>query len=340
MRKLLLYLLAIFVFYACSKDKDNYISNIADNSLIVGEWVTENHSSNGFTDITLFENLRVEMALVQDSVGRKAILQEDIGSWVNSNDVLSFTMLNNNISRHKIIELNNDLMKLRNLRYNTIDTYYHVVETIEMDAGHKSQIKYLQNHSDFTATELISGNPDIATISKEGIVRAHQGGITFIRMSSYKKTIFVKVKVRSRIEVYSNETQLKFSDINMKLGEPDQKTESNDKEFDVFMYYGEINETLKGKLSDNGITIVQYFVDKETDEVVKINTLYTDIIPLKSDWAYIQEYYYPIKNTIGNRFFGKYEYRSENSVLLYPYNDDDGDPWISYNNNSYFSSDR
>ena len=331
MKRITLYLLLLVVCLACSEDsdKDNLLHKEGfDNLLIVGEWVTANPSETCFTDIIFSENNRVEMLLVKDSIGRDGLYQEDYGSWNKSNNLLSFTMLNNIIPQHEILKLSNDYLQLRNIKYNSLDNYFRVVETLEMDAGHESSIYFIKKQDSDYVSEFFSGNPAVATVSSEGVVRANQGGITFIGIKVANDTYYVKVKVRSRIEVYSEEAQMKFSEIKKKMGEPDESSEMTD--YKVYFYFTH--------LADYDIYIVEYIVDEDSDSIVRVQTLYSKADAVKSDWKYINKYYYPIKSTVkfGAGLFGKYEYRNQNSILFYPYNDADGYAWIAYDNYEYF----
>ncbi len=338
MKKFVLFLVATFAMAACNDKDDRIVTNApsVDNKMIIGEWVATNPSQDKFTDIMLSDNQRVNMLLIQKGVGKNAVYKEDEGSWTTENgSILSFTMYGNNIPQHKIVEINENYMQLRNLKYNTLDTYYHVIETVKLNVGTNSPIKRLEGRTDLGTVKIASLNTDVATVSQDGIIKAIQGGTAFISLDTENSIEYVKVIVESRIEVYSQEVKLNIEDIVNKYGQPDKKYQVKNNNLNMYEYLKTV--------FDEGISTTQYYYDKQSHEIAKIVTKYKSPSDLKSDLDYLNEYYYSSLhyNSSSNSyytFYGKSKYRYENSVLVYYDNEETGQfEGMHYTNNDYFS---
>ena len=331
MKKIALFLVMAFVFEACNDKEENKTHAPVDSKMIIGEWVTTNLSQDKFTDINFLSNQRVKILLAGNDIGKDAVYKEDTGFWTTEDEsFLSFTMYGITIPQHKIIEINDNYIQLRNLKYNTLDTYYHVVETVDLNVGTYSSINYLERYSDLSAVKIVSYNTDVATVSSDGIIRAIQGGIAFISVDTGETIVYIKVIVKSRLDIYSEEVKLDIDDVSKKYGDPDKKFKV--KNTDLYMY-----EYLKS-LTDGDILSTQYFYNQQTREIAKIVTKYSSSSILQSDFDYLNRYYYSFQVNANYTFYGKNQYRYENSVLIYYDNGETGQSeGMHYNNNEYYS---
>lgn len=329
MKKIALYIFTVLLFVACHNDKNDISIEAAsfDISLLEGEWVTIDKTGNNITDLTLTQAQRVQLFLLHNVVGRNSISKEDKGSWTTNEgkQIISFEMLNLTIPNQEIIELNDNYMKLRNQILNFVDTYYRVVETIEIDAGQVSYIQFIQNNRDSRFDEIKSLNPNIASIDSDGLVKGHQGGTVFLSMKLDQKIFYAKVIVKSRIDKYEDETQLWINDIINLYGEPDMKIQQVGEDVDCIIYHE--------NLPDSALDFLAYIYNSY-GQIGTIQTIYRSEDTYNDDISYLQEYYYKQKTNSGD-MYGKSAFQFENSSLVIP--TCKNGPYINYINNKFYT---
>lgn len=322
MRKIALYIFGIVAFMSCSDDNDSQgNAAMVDISLIYGEWVAPDASKDYYSFLSLSDSRAAEFSIIQKQLSNGSIYAEDKGSW-NIYDVRSLSILMRNYLHlnFDIIEVNNDMMQLRNVKYNTIDTFYHIVETIEISAGQDAEIQFLKN-GNASFTEISSSNEKVVTVSDNGILKGHQGGIAFVSMVSGNRILFVKVIVKSRVDRFAEETHNTIDEIWEKYGDPDLSGQLSEK---VFAY------AYNSSLKDSELQTVQYNFDLETSDIIRIITVYKSTDTHSADREYLDDNFYMIETD----FYGKQERFWDNSFLITPFYSDET-PYINYVNLDY-----
>ena len=327
MKKILFYIFICMVLAACSnEDKEN--EKIADNidiSLLEGEWIAIVGSNNKVANISFSKGQRVRLSMIQDSIGRKSIYTDDEGSWaISENDnTLSFNFLKLNIPNQEIVVLSNDRLLLRNKNYNSIDTYHRVAKFIELDAGNEISIQDIVDNPHLEGS--ISLNPSIVSIDSDGKMKGHQGGTTFIALNLGQETIYVKVIVRSRIEMFANETQLFVDEIVRIHGEPDMIVYQVSEDVDAIIYHN--------NLPDSDLDFLGYYYNSY-GQIATIESFYRSDETYDNDFSYIQSYYHKLKTNQGE-MFGQSAFIHENSYFIIPTHVND--PVVTYINNKFYT---
>ena len=313
MRKLLFCTFTLVFLLACNEDNNdiNQHASISNTSILTGEWVTKNESNNCYTDIIFDSNQRVKITLVQGNTSNKSVYKEDEGAWLlyDEDYVLNFSMMHMSIPNQEILELSKNYMKLRNQVLNSVDVYYQIVETIELDAGYEATINYLQEHSDYIVEEY--SNVEIASISNNGKIKGHQGGVAYLSLRSGQNIVYVKLIVRNRIDKLSEELKMSIEDIKERYGEPEVSVPNLTGNYDTnsIIYH----ETIV----DSDIDFIRFLYDPWSSQITSIQTIYKSSDSYNSDVSYIRQYLYKFNSTIGD-VYGKSEFKYENSCLIIP----------------------
>ena len=305
---------------------DNYYDEKVENtdsSLLYGEWVTMNSTFNHYSEISLNNRNRAIITVVQNAIGNDGCSVNDEGAWTqDAMQNLSFSMIKSSIPKQKIIDLSDSTMVLQNLVTHITDTYHRVVETIEIYAGQECFVNYLKEHNDFNPINIFSSNRDVVNVDPDGKIKAHQGGIAYIIIQSSLKTVYVKIKVCSRIDRYAEETHMTIDEIYMIHGRPDMDVYKTDT-INSIMYY---NPT-----TDSEIEYLGYDYDIFTHEIKQIETIYKSEDTYNSDSLYIKRYYK--ENNRLTWMYGESEYMSECNYVIAPHVGDD--PYVKYYNADY-----
>ncbi len=331
MRRLKFYLLLIaVVFTACSeekieKDTQKMISDIQE---IAGEWVSPNSSNTYYTYFELQKNFKATYMVVQNEKGSQSVSFKDEGSWRLYSDRLELVLalMKQIVPSQELMEFEGDQMSLRNTKYNTVDKYYRVVESLTLDAGQKVSISYLQTNSGFAGAECVSMNPDVATVSDDGVVRGIQEGTTFISIKSGDALVYAKVKVNGRIERFAEETHLLITDILEKYGMPSGVFNVDDTKDGL--YY--LNPS-----SDPDMYALQYQYNKDTYEIRMVQTVYNDPTSFLTDWQYFEDLYYRQSDMSGYFYTQNELYWDNEFTATVRIQNSDPKYWIVYYNLDY-----
>lgn len=286
MRKLTIYILLLAAFLvSCSEDESgNGNMPVSDPRELSGEWVAPNASNTYYTFIELQENYKATYYVVQNLVGSQSVSDKDEGSWKLYTDrvELIFDMLRRYLPTQSLIGFEENCMTLRSNKYNTTDKFYRVVEDINLNAGQTAPISYL-SEAGLSGAELASTNPEVATVSADGVVRAIQEGTAFISVKLGDILVFVKVEVKGRIGRFAAETHLPITDILEKYGEPDGMFVIDEELDGLYYMYPE---------SDPDMYALQYRYNKYTYQIERVQTVYNDAEAFTADWSYLEEFFY------------------------------------------------
>jgi hypothetical protein len=326
MRKITFYILTLLAFVACNKDADSSdkpSEQVFDNIQFVGEWVSVNGSKTLYTNILLHNSLKLDYFLYKNETGEKSIYQEDHGSWswYQNRQIMGFSLMNNTVPFHQILELTTGKMLLRNTATNAKDAYYRVVETINLEAGQTAAIQYLQSHSGLS---LSSSNESVATVSADGTINGLQGGTAFISLEGGEELCFVKVNVNSRVDRYAAETHLTIDEIVDKYGEPDLTGSLGG------IKYGYLYNVSN---PDSELTLVQYDFDLLTNEIILIHTAYKSEDIFYADIEYMEEHLF-LQESSSGLYFGKKEKLWDNEFIITPFISK-GTMYVNYQNRDY-----
>lgn len=326
MRKITFYILTLLAFVACNKDADSSdkpSEQVFDNTQFVGEWLSVNGSKTLYTNILLHNSLKLDYFLYQNETGEKSVFLEDHGSWswYQNRQTMGFSLIYNKVPYHQILELTTGKMSLRNTKTNAKDTYYRVVETVNIEAGQTAAIQYLQSHSGLS---LSSSNETVATVSADGTINGLQGGTAFISLEGGEELCYVKVNVNSRVDRYAAETHLTIDEIVDKYGEPDLTGSLGG------IKYGYLYNVSN---PDSELKLVQYDFDLLTNEIILIHTAYKSEDIFYADIEYMEEHLF-LQDMYSGLYFGKEEKQWDNSFIVTPFISK-GTMYVNYQNQDY-----
>lgn len=286
MKKLTLYILLLAAFLvSCSEDESgNGKMPVSDPHELSGEWVAPNASNTYYTFIGLQENYKVTYYVVQNIVGSQSVSDKDEGSWRLYDDrvELIFDMMRRYLPTQSLIGFEENCMTLRSNEFNTTDKFYRVVEDLNLEAGQTAPISYL-SEAGLSGAELTSTNPEVVTVSADGVVRAIQDGTAFISIKLGDDLVFVKVEVNGRIKRFAAETHLSITDIVEKYGTPDGMFVIDEEKDGLYYMFPE---------SDPDMYALQYRYNKYTLQIEQVQTVYNAEDAFVADWSYLDEYFY------------------------------------------------
>ena len=276
-------ILAVF-FTSCSEDETTSKSPllVSEAAEICGEWLAPSASNTYYTYLGFQNNYKVKYYVAQNVVGANSVTDEDDGSWSLYPDrqEILISVLRHQIPVQALVAFDNNSMSLRNTQYNTIDTFYRIVESIELEAGQTAEINYLKNAA---GAECSSLNPDVATVSSGGLVNGIQEGVTFISLRLGEVLAFVKVSVNGRVDRFAEETHLMIDDIFAKYGNPSGYFFVDNTLCDI--YY--LKPSSDGSLSEH-----RYRFNWDTGQIKYVITMYSDVVAFVADCKYLDQYYY------------------------------------------------
>ena len=313
-------LLFIVSFVACTSDSNNEkLDGVRlDPSLLLGEWVTYSPTHQSFTDLLLKVGYGVEISVIQKQLGDSCVSYEDKGSWSLSEQELelSFVMVKDPISKCEISAICTDSLVLRSKNQNYTDTYFRVVERIELDAGCSAKIEYIEEQSSSVLLEIRSSNEDIVTVNNDGVITAHQGGTAFVLLKMDTGLFFIKVSVKSRVEKLAGEVHLSIDEVMSIHGQPDDISEFTDG------VGGKMNDAYYNSPNDSEIDFIVYRYDRLTNELQFIFTAYKSEISFDSDIHYLDSYYLKqrlfLNKPLPGIFYGKNEFMYQNDYIVVP----------------------
>ena len=326
MKKFFLYIiLCVATLSACDDDGSSSSNLNIDDRLFVGEWIWFNSDGTCYTDIDMKNSLQANYAVYKSTTGNKPAYIEDTGTWkwYSERAVLSLNFFYERPPYYEIVEIDDTHMVLHNLGYNTTETYYRVVETLNLEEGQIADIDYLQSHQG----SVKSSNLEIAAINAEGKVEGVLDGVAFLEINVDGKIVYAKAIVRGRTARFKEETHLLSDDIIAKYGEPNLVVEYNSTQ--MAMQY------LNPKTADPDLYALQYRYHKDTHQIFLIQTIYpaTSEAAFTKDWQFIAQHYYQQQAT-GN-VYGEFERYRENTSLIYVIGESGGLYWINYGNQDY-----
>lgn len=285
MKKYIYYVIILAAFLtSCSEDETTSKSQllVSEAAEICGEWLAPSSSGSYYTYLELQKNYKVRYFVAQNVVGAKSVTDEDAGSWSLYPDrqEILISVLRHQIPVQALVAFDNNSMSLRNTEYNTIDKFYRIVESIELEAGQTAEISYLKNA---VGAECSSLNPDVATVSSDGMVNGIQEGVTFISIKIGEVIAFVKASVNGRVDRFAEETHLMKDDIMAKYGNPSGIFRVDNTFAD--MYY--LNPS-----SDSCLLEHRYRFNLITGQIKYIFTFYADFPTFLADWDYLENSYF------------------------------------------------
>ena len=325
MKRISFYILFIILtFVACDNDDSSQPDvPVYDNTMFVGEWVFVNNSKTIYSDLILQNSTRCDFILYQNQTGEKSVFKSDFGSWswYQNRQLLGFSLSATHVPYHQIVELSEDKMSLRNIENNTTDDYYRVVEVVDVEAGQSADIQYLQGKSGLS---LSSSNEVVATVSEDGKVIGQQGGTAFIAVEGGETTVYVRVRVNSRIDRFAAETHLSIDEVMEKYGDPDITGSLGGVKYGIL--YNVSNP-------DSELTLVQYDFDILTNEVILIHTAYKSEETFFADIEYMEEHFI-LQDSSSGYLFGKKELYWDNEFIVTPFISK-GIMYVNYQNRDY-----
>ena len=329
MKKFTIYILLLAAFgVSCSEDEtSNTNIPVSDIQELSGEWVAPNSSNTYYTFIGLQDSHKATYYVVQNALGSQSVTDKDEGTWRLYTDrvELIFNMMWRNLPTQSLIGFKDDCMTLRSNRYNTTDKFYRVVEDLNLEAGQTAPISYL-SEAGLSGAELTSTNPEIATVSADGVVRAIQEGTAFISVKQGETLVFVKVEVNGRIGRFAAETHLLITDIVDKYGMPDG----------VFV----IDEEMDGLYymfpdSDPDMYALQYRYNKYTSQINMVQTVYNAEDAFVADWSYLEEFFYRQYDWSDYSYTQNERIWSNEYIVTVRVQSTEPSNWITYTNLDY-----
>ena len=302
--KKILFLISVLTLFACSNDdQETTTQTVIDNTKLVGEWVSITSTASYFTDLVLSSNSSAEYSVFKNDIGASAInTDKGVWSWLNDINGLSINTKYRSFPVYQVMELNDDSVKMRNLGYNVIDTYYRVVEIVEVNSGGFTPITYLSEHTDYPIEQIICLNEDVATVSTDGMVEGIQGGVTYVKLLSGQTQKYVKVIVTSRMDRFAKQTHMLIYDIIDQNGDLNYtytiKDDSSDGNSDESLpkYYGQIE--YYDPTFEPHLRYVVYYFDLFTGVIDHIYTEFRSPDLYFKDWAYVKRFYHSIRTYV------------------------------------------
>lgn len=291
-----IYILAVLVFalFSCCKDDDNDPQNgngqIIEKKAFLGEWCC---IEAGTATVLNLQNLFLSGVVYQ----KINVMPEEYdimsGEWtyVSANMVLAENVLHK-VSKerrshsYKVQKVDNISMILRSREYGNEETYYRIVEKVNVNSNENIEIQYIKKNKGFNKATFTSTNSNIATVQSDGVIKGVCGGIAFITVESEVGKVVVMVEVSSRTNIYSAEVLSDIDSILAKYGEPDGSGYTT----------GNVNPviTYREHIMDEGLTAIQYRYDEKTREVTQIICLYKKPEWYNTEMAFIQNMYYEL----------------------------------------------
>ena len=184
-------------------------------------------------------------------------------------------------------------------------------------------------------TDIAIGERGVAqaTVSADGIVEAHQGGIAYISLESEQEIVYVKVVAKGRVNRFIDETHLTIDEIEKIHGKPDvaaTRIDSINGFEGGYVYYQFDN--------DKHLNAIQYTYDVYSREIKNILTRYSSESPLNQDVAYTYKYY--VQTGDYNNNFGLSSTFFDNSYIITVFGKDAMIKYTNLDCNSYHVSNR
>lgn len=327
MKNVLFYMSFILIVACNNEDQENSSISKIDNKMLEGEWVSVNTSGTYYTDIILSGSSWTKVSVIRKDIGENSVVDSDEGvwSWYDDNNSLAINTTKLSIPIYQVLEVTIDSLLMHNRSYNTTEAYQRVVESVEVNAGDTTSIKYISGHSDLAVDDITIVNKDIADVYKNGVVYGKQGGVTFVLIRSGQKTYYVKISVVSRLDRYAEQTKLKINDIVKLYGVPDEISETNVRAYTYVTQMGGVYVYKRPK-TDMELSELAYTFDYNNGVIYQVGIKYGRDQTFSSDLSFIQKYYYTVSEpevqqlgdyTIYDFFYGKNKVKSDNSYLVF-----------------------
>ena len=188
-------------FIACDSDKEE--SRITDDRVFYGEWCQISSDGYRIRDI-IFERLNYSEEQFFDKEQTHHATISGRWSFIAASNIIEMTGTRTwtAISAKEpvnetfvVIQQNEWLLELRNQSLGSIETFYKVVESLNLSINKTANIDYLSNES-ITVTNLVSSNPEIAKIESDNSITAVNSGIAYITITANVGKMIVKVIVK------------------------------------------------------------------------------------------------------------------------------------------------
>lgn len=321
-----IFLISVLTLCACSNDdQETTTQTVIDNTKLVGEWVSITSSASYFTDLVLSSNYSAEYSVFNNDYGISAIdTDKGVWSWLNDINGLSINTKYRSFPVYQVMELNDDSVKMRNLGYNVIDTYYRVVETVEVNSGGFAPITYLSEHTDCPIDQIMCLNDSVAAVTAEGMVEGRMGGITYVRLLSGQALKYVKVIVTSRMDRFAKQTHMLIGKVIEQNGDlnytiKEVSSDGNSGESSPKSYQLEYKEPT----FDPHLRYIVYYFDLYTGEIDNIYTEYRSTEWYYMDLLYLKRFYHSIRTYLEDidwpivwLKFGEKEYSYDNEYVI------------------------
>lgn len=300
----ILFLLScMLVFLGCSgsgdDNNDPTPSNPKiDNGFFQGQWYCEKNSRfYNFGYSTTLEGY-----LYEDMKGLTGVNDYFAGSWVlfPENSILrtnvTYTVaLTSGSEDYSITSIDDYTMVLRSMELNVDYTYHKVVETYNGKIGDQFDIDYTSKNPAFSSSTFSSINSAVAQVDNSGHVKLVGSGDTFIFITSTAGSVWVKVRVGSRVDFYTNELMNNTIDqILEKYGTPDGSVNQDGQTSYAYMITKLISNGNVGHIVDARLSYIDYIYDATTREIIEMRTVYFDEACCQADWKYITEHNYQL----------------------------------------------
>lgn len=324
MKKIFLFLICFAVLSACDDDGSSNSNLDVDDKMFVGEWVWPNSSGTCFTDIEMMNSKQAFYAVYNNKAGNSSGIVKDNGSWrlFANRNVLTFQFLYDTPPFYEIVEYDDTRIVFRNEGYNTIDTYYRVVEALNINAGQTVAISYLQDHPG----SVRSCTPEIADVDADGNIYGILDGVAFIEINADGKIAYAKVIVQGRTERFKAETHMLSDDIKARYGEPSYEgLQSNGMMAMQYKY---------PQTADPAIAILQYWFHPTTHQMYRVQTVYFSEEDFQRDGQYISNNFI-LQDMEPYNIYGENERYWENEYIMSVVGKSGDYYWINYLNLDY-----
>lgn len=309
---------------ACSKDSDSAPKGKFTTEQFYGQWCAMEGSVALVLDMG---NMSFTGEVYMDLEKTPILFDKLSGTWVYypandmiQMDILHSSSLQQNTSSYKVMQVNSRILQLREQSTGAEDVYYRLVEKKTVKQGTSYTIDY-SSAGNFSPTNYVSSNPNIATVNAQGLVTAQGQGVAFIILTSGDEMVVAMVKVTGIVEQYSSEVMSNIDDIIKQHGTPDLTGQSGQNQ--AILY--------KQPSFHPAVSAVQYQYDEKTREVTRILTVYNNQNGYSNDASFVITNY----EDLGNNQYGLITDYMGNDFFISPFISDGG-YYISYNNLKYY----
>lgn len=314
-------------FTACGSDSDDGGNNKGKytSSLFQGQWCA---MDGGVAMVLNLEQSSLTGEVYLNLNTTPTLYETLSGTWYyySANDMMQLEMLhssngNRSTESYKVVQANDQMMKLREQSTGAEDVFYRLVGTRTLDQGSSFTISY-DGGGSFQPVGYSSSNNSIATVDNKGLVTATGQGVAFISVySAQDEVVVVKVEVAGIVENFTKEVLSNIDAIIQRYGTPDLTGQSGQSQAIAY----------RQPSAYPALNIMQYQYDESTREVTRILTRYNTMEGYTADASFVIANYLDL----GGNLYGLKTDFTANEYLISPFISD-GQYFISYNNEQYY----